>query len=107
MLPNLPRHVIYDEGRYRDVRRGICLRRAPRRRCPLSPLLGALYLQALDMRLERLGLFYVRFMDDWVVLAPTRWKLRQAIKIVNRTLAELKVEKTSRQDLHRPHRARL
>jgi hypothetical protein len=59
----------------------------------LSPLLGALYLRALDERLERLGLFYVRFMDDWVVLAPTRWKLRKAIKLVNRNLAELKVEK--------------
>ena len=57
------------------------------------PLLGALYLQALDRRLERLGLFYVRFMDDWIVLAPTRWKLRGAIKVVNRTLAELKLEK--------------
>jgi RNA-directed DNA polymerase len=56
-------------------------------------LLAALYLQALDERLERLGLFYVRFMDDWIVLAPTRWKLRQAIKTVNRTLAELKIEK--------------
>jgi RNA-directed DNA polymerase len=32
-------------------------------------------------------------MDDWVVLAPTRWKLRQAIKIINQTLNELKVEK--------------
>jgi hypothetical protein len=26
-------------------------------------------------------------------VAPTRWKLRRAIKVVNRTLAELKVEK--------------
>ena len=31
-------------------------------------------------------------MDDWVVLAPTRWKLRKAIRIVNETLAELEVE---------------
>ena len=22
-------------------------------------------------------LFYARFMDDWVILAPTRWKLRR------------------------------
>ena len=34
-------------------------------------------------------------MDGWVVLAPTRWKLRQAIRIVNRTLTELQVEKHS------------
>jgi RNA-directed DNA polymerase len=32
-------------------------------------------------------------MVNWVLLAPTRWKLRQAIKTVNRTMAELKVEK--------------
>jgi hypothetical protein len=31
-------------------------------------------------------------MDDWVILAPTRWKLRAAIRLVNETLAELKLE---------------
>ena len=31
-------------------------------------------------------------MDDWVVRAPTRWKLRTAIRHVNQILAELKVE---------------
>ncbi len=29
--------------------------------------------------MARLGLFYVRFMDDVLVLAPTRWKLRRAV----------------------------
>ena len=38
-------------------------------------------------------MFYVRFMDDWIVLASTRWKLRRAIKIVNQTLNELKLGK--------------
>ena len=28
-------------------------------------------------------------MDDWVVLAPTRWKLRKAIRIVNQVLERL------------------
>ena len=32
-------------------------------------------------------------MDDWVVLAPTRWKLRKAIKAVNEVMAGLRVEK--------------
>jgi len=32
-------------------------------------------------------------MDDWVVLAPTRWKLRKAIKAVNEVMAELRVVK--------------
>ncbi len=31
-------------------------------------------------------------MDDWVVIAPTRWRLRSAIRIVNKTLNVLKVE---------------
>lgn len=31
-------------------------------------------------------------MDDWVVLAPTHWKLRAAIRLVNQALGALKVE---------------
>ena len=59
----------------------------------MSPLMGALYLRALDARLEGLGLFFARFINDWSVLAPTCWKLRRAIVIVNQTLAGLKMEK--------------
>lgn len=33
------------------------------------------------------------WMDDWVILAPTRWKLRHAVKIVNRVLNQLMVVK--------------
>jgi hypothetical protein len=43
--------------------------------------------------MEKTGLFYIRFMDDWIVLSPNRWKLKKAIQIVNQTLNELKVEK--------------
>lgn len=46
-------------------------------RCPLSPLMGALYLKPLDDATA--GLFYARFMDDWVILTTTRWKLRAAV----------------------------
>ena len=35
---------------------------------------------------------YARFMDDWVILAPSRWSLRRAIRIVNETLRELRVK---------------
>ena len=78
--------TVYDDGLYEDIEQGISLG------CPLSPLMGALFLDVLDRRMEGLGLFYVRFMDDWVVLAPSRWKLRRAVRIVNETLATLKVE---------------
>jgi preprotein translocase subunit Sss1 len=55
--------------------------------------MGALYLKQLDDSMEKTGLFYARFMDDWVVIAPTRWKLRSAIRIVNEILNVLRVEK--------------
>ncbi len=74
------RRTVYDDGLYEDIFQGISLG------CPLSPLMGALFLNVLDKRMEATGLFYVRFMDDWVVLAPTRWKLRQANRIVIETL---------------------
>ncbi|MGO9915067.1 MAG: hypothetical protein ACLQIB_10180 [Isosphaeraceae bacterium] len=48
-------------------------------------------LKLLDERVEKTGLAYARFMDDWVILAPTRWKLRAAIRLINQTLAELHV----------------
>ena len=32
-------------------------------------------------------------MDEWIVLSPNRWKLKNAIQIVNQTLNELKFEK--------------
>ena len=53
-------------GVFYDIERGISLG------CPLSPLMGALFLQPLDERMEQLGLFYARYMDDIVVLAPSR-----------------------------------
>ena len=39
------------------------------------------------------GAAYVRFMDDILVLAPSRWKLRRAVKAVNEVLASLDLEK--------------
>ena len=81
------RRTVYCDGFYRDVKQGISLG------CPLSPLIGALYLKQLDDSMEKTGLFYARFMDDWVVIAPTRWKLRAAIRIVNETLNVLQVDK--------------
>jgi hypothetical protein len=74
-------------GLYWDARQGIALG------SPLSPILGAFFLTEVDDALERLGLFYVRYMDDIVVLAPTRWKLRQAVKVVNQVLASLRLAK--------------
>ena len=74
-------------GLYWDQRQGIALG------SPLSPMLGAFFLTEVDDALERLGLFSVRYMDDILVLAPTRWKLRQAVKVVNQILTSLRLAK--------------
>lgn len=71
------KRYVSDGGIYTDIDQGISLG------CPLSPL---------DDRMAELGCFYVRYMDDWVILAPTRWKLRLAIKAVNQVMADLLVE---------------
>ena len=45
--------------------------------------------------MARLGSVSVRYMDDWVVLAPTRWKLRMANRAVNQVMADLRVRQHS------------
>jgi hypothetical protein len=70
-------------GLFWEYRKGIALG------SPLSPILGAFFLTELDEACEHLGVFYIRFMDDIVVLAPTRWTLRTAVKVVNQVLASL------------------
>ena len=60
----------------------------------LSPLLGALYLAPLDHamreRMKRGQLVsYVRYMDDFVLLARTRWQLRRAIAQLHGVLSGL------------------
>lgn len=47
----------------------------------------------LDERLEMTGLFFVRYMDDIAVLAPTRGLLRAAVKAVTAVLNGLLLEK--------------
>ncbi len=59
----------------------------------MSPVMGAFFLRAVDQALSKLGLFYVRFMDDIVVLAPTRWKLRGAVTALNQALGALRLKK--------------
>ena len=64
---------------------------------PMSPLLGAVYLQPLDDELDQYcdahGLFYGRFMDDWVVLCRTRNQLRTVVRMMNRVLDVVKMTK--------------
>jgi hypothetical protein len=64
---------------------------AARRRS--EPPLRARFRTHVDLAMERAGLLYVRFMDDILVLAPTGWHLRRAVKAVNQTLAAPSLEK--------------
>jgi RNA-directed DNA polymerase len=59
----------------------------------LFPLLGAFYLLDLDQRFQKVNVKYFRYMDDVLILAPTRWKLREAVRVLNQTFSELKLEK--------------
>ncbi|MBS0357658.1 MAG: group II intron reverse transcriptase domain-containing protein [Proteobacteria bacterium] len=73
-------------GLYYQRKRGIP------RASPLSPLLGALALNPLDQAMTKIkGIFYARFMDDWVVLCKTRNQLRKVIKITHQILNQLKL----------------
>lgn len=78
---------VEDGGVYHDVEHGIALD------CSLSPLMAALYLKPLDDAMREAGVFYVRFLDDWVAIAPTRWRLNDLVKTTNRALNTLKFEK--------------
>jgi len=84
-------HLVDRHGLLMLVKRGISAG------CPLSPLLGTVYLRELDEVMARLherdGTFYARYMDDWVILAPTRWKLRRAVAAMNEVLCGLKLRK--------------
>jgi RNA-directed DNA polymerase len=73
-------------GLYHDIKRGIP------RGASLSPLLGAFYLLDLDREMEKLEVKYIRYMDDILILAPTRWKLRKAIRVLNKTFNKLGLE---------------
>lgn len=74
-------------GLYRDITRGLA------RGNPLSPVLGALYLKGLDQRLGTMGTYYVRYMDDILLLTRTHGQLRRAVRVLNEQLNALRLEK--------------
>ncbi len=43
--------------------------------------------------MEKLDVKYFRYMDDILILAPTRWKLKKAVRVLNQTFNELKLAK--------------
>jgi RNA-directed DNA polymerase len=60
---------------------------------PLSPLLGAVALHRLDAAMQAIkGVFYVRFMDDWVVLCKTKHALKKIVRCTYQVLGQLKFD---------------
>jgi len=58
----------------------------------LSPLLGGLYLTPLDQQMGRdKRIVYLRYMDDFVILARTRWHLKKAIRQIFKITTGLKL----------------
>ena len=73
-------------GEYYDITCGIS------KGSPLSPLLGAIALKPLDDAMEKLDVFYCRYVDDWCILTQSKYKLRRAIKKMHRVLLQLQMK---------------
>ena len=72
-------------GQLVEIRQGIPLRSS------LSPLLAAIALNDLDQAMDKLHISYVRFMDDWVILAANRSRLKKHIRLMYQVLNKLKL----------------
>ncbi|WP_436883523.1 reverse transcriptase domain-containing protein [Enterobacter asburiae] len=68
-------YCVEDGGNFHTPRKGIS------RGAALSPLLAAFHLYDLDGHFAKsTRVRYVRYMDDFLILAPTRWSLRRAVR---------------------------
>lgn len=69
-------------GKWRGVVKSIHRLTASPRACALSPLIGGSLLYHIDHHFREISpddVFYVRYMDDFLLLARTRWQLRRGI----------------------------
>lgn len=68
-------YSVEDGGNFHTSRKGIS------RGAALSPLLAAFHLHELDsLFAKNTRVRYARYMDDFIILAPTRWTLRRAVR---------------------------
>lgn len=68
-------YSVEEGGEIFTPQHGIC------RGCALSPLIGASLLHHVDSDFAaQAGTFYLRYMDDFVLFARTRWQLRRCVK---------------------------
>ena len=80
-------------GQYRQKPQRL---RAFRFRGSLSSLLGAIYLSPLDTAIEDLrehcDVDYIRYADDFIIMARTRFLLRRAITRMHQVLTDLRLQ---------------
>ncbi|MCP3955746.1 MAG: reverse transcriptase, partial [Desulfobacterales bacterium] len=67
LLAQVVQRTVEWGGTFREINRGIG------RGSPLSPLFATLYLKPLDDAMDKAGIAYVRYMDDWVILCWVVW----------------------------------
>ncbi|EBQ8434260.1 hypothetical protein B5P62_23265 [Salmonella enterica] len=83
LLSQFLHYSVEDGGEFHMSLRGI-----PRGRA-LSPLLAAFHLTETDNVFSRnRHVTYARYMDDFLILSPTRWPLRRAVRMLNRHFAQ-------------------
>ncbi|WP_245313655.1 reverse transcriptase/maturase family protein [Allofrancisella frigidaquae] len=78
--------IQWQDGEYVEIKQGIS------KSSPLSPVLGCIYLDELDKAMEKLNIKYLRYADDWIILAKTKHKLRKAVKKCKQILSKLQLK---------------
>jgi hypothetical protein len=67
---------------------------------PDRAALAAVYLSPLDHVMNSLyGVKYLRYLDDWVILCPSRWKMRRTVKLMIETFAHAMLAWGKRQQI--------
>ncbi|EKN5096035.1 reverse transcriptase domain-containing protein [Yersinia enterocolitica] len=81
LLRQFLQYSVEDGGDFHTPRQGIS------RGAALSPLLAAFHLYELDCQFAKQSrVRYARYMDDFIILAPTRWSLRRAVRDLKHVL---------------------
>ncbi|WP_150468022.1 reverse transcriptase/maturase family protein [Francisella sp. SYW-9] len=86
LIANHLDRIQWQDGYYTEIKKGIS------KSSPLSPVLGCIYLNELDQTMQRLNVKYLRYADDWIILAQSKPMLRKAVKITKQILAKLKLK---------------
>ena len=78
--------IEWQDGEYVEIKQGIS------KSSPLSPLPSCIYLDKLDQAMEKMDIKYLRYADDWIMLAKTKHKLRKAVKKRKQILTNLNLK---------------